>query len=728
MPRIPSSILLVLIPFALKAQLIYEMAPLDLGPRSEDYAPVPIEGGILFTSIRETNGVISYRNADTGRPFSDLYWVPLVDDVPGTPVLFSAELSSPVNEGPADPTRNGSEICFTRNLQLPKNLSRIRNSQLGLFFAQREGEIWRPAVPFQHNSPAYAVMHPTYSADGNTLFFSSDMPGGLGGFDIYRCDRSANGWTSPVALGPELNGPANEVFPRMQADGTFYFSSDREGGAGKLDIYQSTYRNGHFTNAQALPQPVNSPYNDIGYTHLRDQYHAIMSSDRSGSDRIYHVARTIEKFTDCTEQRRNNYCYSFKGRKHAATANLPLEQVWEMGDGTRISGHHANHCYTAPGEYTVRSLLIDKKTGSTFYQLSSDQLLVQQIEQAFIAAPDTVRTGRQLALDPTLSHIPGSVPGEYHWDLGDGTFKHTPRVIHQFKKPGEYVVKLDILSNPDASGRITNKCNTKKIVVIDRYREQEDMTVVAVYQDAHGISHEFEFQELPFDELTFTVGENEDVVFSVQLFASKQRVDLDDPRFMEIKKHYRIIERYDPISANYTYSVGETKDIEELYAIFAKVKELQFLDSEVFAIEVEKLMDMSRIDLASLEELRNSKLRTHAILFEFNSAVLGEGSQEVLAEVLRLLQQHPQLNVVIEAHTDDVGSTKANLELSQQRAANVVAHLQGKGVNGDRMVAVGHGENQPIASNRTEAGRSRNRRVEFRMLVKEDASIVQMKK
>ncbi len=728
MLRAPQFIVLGLLPFAMKAQLIHEITPLDLGTHCEDYAPVPFNGGLLFTSIRESSAAITYRNADTGKPLSDLYWVSIQNDQNGSPVLFSAELATPVNEGPADLTRDGKEICFTRNLALPKNLTRIRSSELGLFFSRRDAEIWDGPVPFEHNSTEYAVMHPTFSADGNSLFFSSDMPGGHGGFDMYRSDRTATGWSSPVDLGGSVNSAANEVFPRMQIDGTLYFASDRSGGPGKLDIYSTAQESGVWTTPIALPEPINSPFNDIGYTQMDDPYHAVMSSDRSGTDRIYRVQRTVEKFRDCTEQRRDNFCYSFKGRKHAATLSLPLEQVWEMGDGTRINGHHANHCYASAGTYTVRSLLIDKKTGAIFHEISSDRLLVERIEQAFIAAPDTVRTGRQLALDPGLSHLPGMEVAEYHWDLGDETVRRTPRVLHQFKEAGEYIVKLDVLSRPDANGTITSRCNTKRIVVMDRYREHEDITVVAVYQDAHGISHSFEFQELPFDEHSFTAGENDDVVFSVQLFASKQRVDLDDPRFIEVRKHFRIIERYDPISGNYTYSVGETKDMEELYAIFQKVRELQFLESEVFAIEEEKLMDMSRLDLASLEEMRNAKLRTSAIHFDLNSAVIGEGSYEVLSEVLHLMKQHPQLHVVIEAHTDDIGSARSNLELSQKRAASVVDHLQGNGINTGRMVAVGHGENQPIASNRTEAGRSRNRRVDFRLVVKDDPSLVHIRK
>jgi len=79
------------------------------------------------------------------------------------------------------------------------------------------------------------------------------------------------------------------------------------------------------------------------------------------------------------------------------------------------------------------------------------------------------------------------------------------------------------------------------------------------------------------------------------------------------------------------------------------------------------------------------------------------------------------LQLVIEAHTDDIGSRQYNIELSQQRAASVVEYLAGQQVADERLLPIGHGKNQPIASNKTEEGRSLNRRVEFRMVVKGDA-------
>jgi outer membrane protein OmpA-like peptidoglycan-associated protein len=197
-------------------------------------------------------------------------------------------------------------------------------------------------------------------------------------------------------------------------------------------------------------------------------------------------------------------------------------------------------------------------------------------------------------------------------------------------------------------------------------------------------------------------------------------VDLDDAQFATIRKQFRVIERYDPELAVYTYSVGETKNMEELYQVFRKVKELQFLGAEVFAIRVEQLMDLSQLDLTALQDLNHKKLRTSAIHLAYKSAALEAGSETVLDQITGLMRQHPELQLVIEAHTDDIGSRHYNLDLSQQRAMSVVEYLVQHEVSLERLVPIGHGKNQPIASNKTEAGRGQNRRVEFRMTVKRD--------
>lgn len=84
-----------------------------------------------------------------------------------------------------------------------------------------------------------------------------------------------------------------------------------------------------------------------------------------------------------------------------------------------------------------------------------------------------------------------------------------------------------------------------------------------------------------------------------------------------------------------------------------------------------------------------------------------------MAEVLKLLQQNPQLRLAVQGHTDNVGTPGRNQQLSDDRAATVVAELTRAGVAGSRLQPAGFGQTKPLADNATEAGRAKNRRVEL---------------
>jgi OmpA-OmpF porin, OOP family len=106
-----------------------------------------------------------------------------------------------------------------------------------------------------------------------------------------------------------------------------------------------------------------------------------------------------------------------------------------------------------------------------------------------------------------------------------------------------------------------------------------------------------------------------------------------------------------------------------------------------------------------------------AVNFETSSARLMSDSRIALEEVARTLKNQKNLKAEVVGHTDDVGNDGYNLTLSQQRAESVRQYLIGKGVDADRLVAIGLGETQPIAGNDSEEGRVANRRVEFKVSV-----------
>nr|WP_298248604.1 OmpA family protein [uncultured Halomonas sp.] len=101
------------------------------------------------------------------------------------------------------------------------------------------------------------------------------------------------------------------------------------------------------------------------------------------------------------------------------------------------------------------------------------------------------------------------------------------------------------------------------------------------------------------------------------------------------------------------------------------------------------------------------------VTFAFDSAELRPGAASELNQVAHTLNDNPEVRVTIAGHTDAVGSNQYNLGLSQDRADSVRSYLMSEGVAGNRMNTVGYGEERPVATNETDAGRSMNRRVEI---------------
>ncbi|MEN0049867.1 MAG: OmpA family protein [Bacteroidota bacterium] len=104
-----------------------------------------------------------------------------------------------------------------------------------------------------------------------------------------------------------------------------------------------------------------------------------------------------------------------------------------------------------------------------------------------------------------------------------------------------------------------------------------------------------------------------------------------------------------------------------------------------------------------------------SIRFETASAVLKSESYDILKEVASVLNRYPDLTATIEGHTDDVGRSSTNLELSEERAKSCYEYLIAQGIDSERISYIGYGEKRPIESNRTEEGRKMNRRVEFKL-------------
>ncbi|MES2678655.1 MAG: hypothetical protein V4635_02165 [Bacteroidota bacterium] len=271
-----------------------------------EFSPAFNNGGWLsFSSSRNgsTKALISF---DGGGDLHrlDLYNINIGDietkEIDKNDIENFKVVNTPLHEGSACFSADGKEIYFTKTIKGKRD--KEKNEILGtlqIFYSCEDstGNWSVPQGAFNFNSPEYSVGHPSLSKDGNTIYFMSDKPGGLGKTDIYYAKKSTDGkWGAPINAGSLVNTFGHELFPYISESGVLYFSSDAHPGMGQLDIFKAENDNGKWANVQNLKPPFNSIANDFGISYDGVYQRGFFSSDRfngKGAEDIYSFSEEI---------------------------------------------------------------------------------------------------------------------------------------------------------------------------------------------------------------------------------------------------------------------------------------------------------------------------------------------------------------------------------------------------------------------------------------------------
>lgn len=254
----------------------------DLNSKFDDFSPMYARKNfkeMIFTSSRE-GSMGNGQDGWTGEAFSDIYYASL--DRNGkwsTPVSFKEPLNSKYNDGATSMNRKYSIMFFTR-CDYDKN--KIKGCQI--YTTRKKGNTWDEPVLIPFAADTFTVGHPWISDDDETLLFASDMPGGMGGRDIWmaKYDKKSKSWGNPVNLGPQVNTAGDELYPTLRNDSTLYFSSNGHVGMGGLDMFEAKLANGKWGAVSNLKFPLNSESDDFGIIFEGKKEHGFFSSSRTG--------------------------------------------------------------------------------------------------------------------------------------------------------------------------------------------------------------------------------------------------------------------------------------------------------------------------------------------------------------------------------------------------------------------------------------------------------------
>jgi len=291
-----------------KIELINQKA---LNSLQSDWGAVNYQGGVVFTSDRsdarfETQESKPFLRFDgtkepdkkvygwTGNGYLKLY----IKTSPADSLqLFPIKAGTRYHVGAASFTADGKTMYFTLT-RISDELERLKKQpttvNVEIFSSTKAADgTWSKPVSFAYNNVnQYSVGDPFITADGDSLYFVSNMPGGLGGTDIYVCLKTDAGeWGKPVNL-KQVNTEGNERSPVFDAKDNFYFASDGRIGMGGLDVFRALKSGGDIGQIENMGYPFNSPQDDFGFSLNEKGGIVYLSSNREGglgSDDIYTI-------------------------------------------------------------------------------------------------------------------------------------------------------------------------------------------------------------------------------------------------------------------------------------------------------------------------------------------------------------------------------------------------------------------------------------------------------
>ncbi|MFT7249763.1 MAG: peptidoglycan-associated lipoprotein, partial [Arcticibacterium sp.] len=212
----------------------------EVNSEGSEFSPLVYNGQLIFSASRKQK---TYSN---GLPFLGIYRAKINEDLTavGDTELFSDAIFDPErNEGTPAFTPNGKTVIFARsNSGKRKDVS----PDVDLYMSRLvPGSGWTEPILVSASDSASWDGSPAFSGDGRTLYFSSNRIGGTGGMDLYRVNMDASGrFGNPANMGKALNTPGDEMFPFVSKDGRLFFASDGHPGLGKLDLFVAERRSG----------------------------------------------------------------------------------------------------------------------------------------------------------------------------------------------------------------------------------------------------------------------------------------------------------------------------------------------------------------------------------------------------------------------------------------------------------------------------------------------------
>jgi outer membrane protein OmpA-like peptidoglycan-associated protein len=749
------------IKYFLSKPIEYEVKNIEkINTEKSEFSPVVFNNNKLaFVAEKESFNFVDYTVNDyNGEPYLNMYVTEIEGPVAKKSKTLSKKINTDYHDGPASITEDGKTIYFTR---VGNEMKKGFTNTAKIFIATGEERNWGNILPFQYNSDNYSVAHPSISSDNTMLFFTSDMPGGRGGKDIWVCKKSANGWDKPVNLGPDINTSADEMFPTIKKDGVLYFASNGLPGYGGLDIYTAKSIDTEWLLIRNEGLNINSSFDDFGITFLNDSI-GYFSSNRIGG-----------------KGKDDIYWYKFKSKAMSVSGTVLLtDNISNPAKGVKVvlvddKGHRVDSMKTnKAGFFEFKNFEAEKKymalidsddpelKGKARYYLADQNKVIQRISN---------KNGKDKFAFKNLPLDPNSLPDLYTQDdltlagnLLSGETGSEPVKNTRLKMVNDYgdVIEETTTNEFGAFAFRSIPADQNYLISIDEGDANLPVNTKITLTNKSGKelktfytgNKKFSFKILGSDKTLLKEMDVADVNLSMDVFGymydqnkkpislAKIRIredgDKSDPQEVTSGDNGKFNFKNLKGDKNYLFETAEDdpvlKGVKRIYIADSKGRIYKVLDKNGQGKFTFKVLDADKLALGEfvvddpwLQVLqKNNKTASLTIIeniyygsgdYKFDAA-----GQKVLDKVANVLKANPQLMIELSSHTDSRASDEFNLALSKKRAQYAVDYIISKGIAKKRLKAIGYGETKLLNKcangvECTDEEHGLNRRSEFKI-------------
>lgn len=754
-----------------------------LNSKSADFAPTFYKGQLLFASSRSVPVEKGKEITWTNDAFNQYY------SAVGTPENYTATkplrntIGKDINDAPMAFNKAGDNVAITSN-NFMDGIRHISGSgmmmDLYLYDAASSSD-WKPGTEqfFNYNAgideaTPFSTGTPCLNGLSGAMYFASNRPGGLGGYDIYVSYRSARGWSVPKNLGYPINTPGDEMSPFVDDSGRLFFSSDFHQGFGGLDVFTADPMPWGWANVQNLGNAVNSSYDDMYFIFDSKKQVGYFSSNRKsseakGNEDIY-MAQQLRAFpsrprrTIAMGEQNSFYNIQYTDNNELVFTPEEHERMYEivmaLNDNpdvlvqihafTDCRGVNSQNLSTSQTRARlIAQYFIDNNISKT--RISSDgygeeypvnncvdgarcsereQLLNRRIEITFVgrvnnsgvavmeydATPDSRKSSRRQPIDSRTRTRPRAVGSNAVFVAA--TPQVNPTVgVDNTKKTTPDPVPNPPRPRPEPDYTKTTKTNpmptnNKKSVRKDHYAIGDQIDIANIYYE-HNKASVDEKKSPGLKEILDVLIDQPYVTIEIGAHTDSNG-DADYNQELSRKRAEAVknylVKKGIPATRLSTKGYGETKLLNQCKD-GAKCSDEEHAKNRRTEFLVTGQKGFKVGDV----------IQVAAINYERNSLKLDMKNSDGLQEILSLLKSNSKINVEIRSHTDSNGSDKYNLDISEKRAKAVFEYLTKNGIPASRLKYKGYGETMLV--NKCKDGakcsddeHAQNRRIDFKVI------------